>query len=270
MIQVEGEDWQRHRKITTPPFNENNNDLVWVESLRQTKDMLQYWTRHDQNGVCSTVQDTKILTLHVLSCAGLGQAHSSHSAIDPPEVATEMNYRDAISLILQNAAIVMLLPPRLHWLPFLPKKIAKVGKAVFAFRKYMTGVLNEERNLISQRKPGAGNLMSNLVRASEEASQPRSRQGPAGLTSDEIFGNMFIFNSAGHETTANTLSYGILLLAAHPEWQQWITEEVRHVLKDAPSETWSYADVFPRLKRCRAVMVILRIGLVLIVDSNTE
>ena len=150
-----------------------------------------------------------------------------------------MNYRDAISLILQNAAIVMLLPPRLLWLPFLPKKIAKVGKAVSAFRKYMTGVLNEERNLISQRKPGAGNLMS---------------------TSDEIFGNMFIFNSAGYETTAKTLSYGIFLFAAHPEWQQWIAEEVRHVLKDAPSETWSYADVFPRLKRCRAVMVSSRLN----------
>lgn len=162
----------------------------------------------------------------------------------------------------------MLLPPRLLWLPFLPKKLARVGKAIAAFRKYMAGVLDEERNLISQRKPGAGNLMSNLVRASEEALQPQSRQGPAGLTSDEIFGNMFIFNSAGHETTAHTLSYGILLLAAHPEWQQWIAEEVRHVLKDAPSEKWSYADLYPRLKRCRAVMVSSRSGLILMVDSK--
>lgn len=217
--------------------------------------MLQYWRRHDQNGVCSTVQDTKILTLNVLSCAGLGQANSFQSAIDPPEAASGMNYRDAISMIPQNAAIVMLLPPRLLRLPFLPKKLAGVGEAIVAFRKHMTDVLNKERTLISQRKPGTGNLMSNLVRASEEASQPHLRRGPAGLTSDEIFGNIFIFNFAGHETTANTLSYGILLLAAHPEWQQWVAEEVRHVLKDARSERWSYADVFPRLKRCRAVMV---------------
>lgn len=229
--------------------------------------MLQYWTRHDQNGVCSTVQDTKILTLNVLSCAGLGQVHSFQSGIDAPEAAIEMNYRDAISTILQNAAIVMLCPTGLLRLPFLPKKIARVGQAIVAFRKYMTDVLNEERNLISQRKPGAGNLMSNLVRASEEASQPQLRQSPTGLTRDEIFGNMFIFNSAGHETTANTLSYGILLLAAHPEWQQWIAEEVRHVLKDARSETWSYADVFPRLKRCRAVMVSSKSGLVLMVHE---
>ena len=28
---VNGETWQRHRKITTPPFNERNSSLVWTE-----------------------------------------------------------------------------------------------------------------------------------------------------------------------------------------------------------------------------------------------
>ncbi len=127
-----------------------------------------------------------------------------------------MSYPDSMSLIIQNAVIVMQLPPRLLWLPFLPKKIARVGKAIVAFKKPMPTVLNKERSLVSQRKRGAGNLMSSLVRASEEASQPQSRQRPAGLTNDELSGNMLIFNSAGHETTANTLSYGILLLAVNP------------------------------------------------------
>lgn len=137
LLTVEGEDWQRHRKITTPPFNEKNKNLVWVESLRQTRDMLRYWTRHDQNGVCSTVQDTKTLTLHVLARAGLGQTHSFQSAIDSPEPGAEMNYRDSISLILQNAVIVMMFPPKLLLLPFLPKKLMKLGNAIITFKKYM-------------------------------------------------------------------------------------------------------------------------------------
>lgn len=217
--------------------------------------MLRYWARHDHRGVRSTVQDIKILTLNVLARAGLGQAHSFQSVIDSPETATEMNYRDSMSLILQNAVIVMLLPPRLLLLPFLPKRLVSIGNAIVTFKKYMTKFLNEEKNQGFQRKPEAGNLMSSLVRASEEASRTASEHGPAGLTNDEIFGNMFIFNSAGHETTANTLSYGILLLAAHPKWQKWVAEEVLHVLKDGKSGTWSYEDVFPRLKRCRAILV---------------
>lgn len=255
MMKVEGEDWQRHRKITAPPFSERNNNLVWVESLHQASDMLQYWVQHDHNGLCSTVQDTKRLALHVLAKAGLGQTHSFQSAIDSTDTATEMNYRDSISVILQHAVIVMMLPPRLLLLPFLPKKLLRIGNAIVAFKKYMTEILNEEKNLVGQQKPGGGNLMSSLVRASEEASQTPSQHGQAGLTTDEILGNMFIFNSAGHETTANTLSYGILLLAVYPKWQNWVAEEVVHVLKDGKIETWNYEDVFPRLKRCCAIMV---------------
>ena len=30
-----GEDWARHRRITTPPFNERNSNNVWKESLSQ-------------------------------------------------------------------------------------------------------------------------------------------------------------------------------------------------------------------------------------------
>lgn len=217
--------------------------------------MLRYWAQHDHKGVCSTVQDTKILTLNVLARAGLGQVHSFQSAIDPQETVTDMNYRDSMSTILQNAVLVMLLPPRLLSLPFLPERLVRTGNAIVAFKKYMSEMLNEEKNSVHQRKPGGGNLMSSLVRASEEASQTTSQHGPVGLTMDEIFGNMFIFNSAGHETTANTLSYGILLLAAHPEWQKWIAEEIQHVLTDGRCETWNYEDVFPRLKRCRAIMV---------------
>ena len=36
---VEGAVWQRHRKITTPPFNERNSSLVWKESVRQAEEM---------------------------------------------------------------------------------------------------------------------------------------------------------------------------------------------------------------------------------------
>lgn len=40
---VSGAEWQRHRRITAPPFNERNMKLVWDESLRQASDMSQWW-----------------------------------------------------------------------------------------------------------------------------------------------------------------------------------------------------------------------------------
>lgn len=83
-----------------------------------------------------------------------------------------------------------------------------------------------------------------------------SHQG--GLRDDEILGNIFIYNFAGHETTGNVLSYSIHLLITHPEVQDWIGGEIRHYLDThKSSSTWTYEELFPKLKRCLAIMVSL-------------
>ncbi|MCJ1244328.1 hypothetical protein MMC30_001526 [Trapelia coarctata] len=263
---VEGEDWQRHRKITTPPFNERNNGLVWTESLRQAGDMLTSWIGRKDKAISSTAKDAKTLSLHVLAGAGLGKFYTFQSASDILGKSNSMDYRESLYTILQNAVLVIMFSPRLLLLPFMPSKLRHVGKAIAEFNSYMMGVLAEEKEMVSQRKPGTGNLMSSLVRASEEEVHSSTLKPSignkleatnhkhGGLTADEILGNMFIFNSAGHETTANTLAYGILLLAAHPEWQDWIAEELDCVLNHENSDSWNYESVFPRLKRCLAVM----------------
>lgn len=85
------------------------------------------------------------------------------------------SYRDSISLILQNAVILMLLPPRLLLLPFLPKRQGRIGNAIVAFKKYMTEVLNEEKNLVLQRKPWARNLMGSFIRRGGVANNVAAR-----------------------------------------------------------------------------------------------
>ncbi len=37
VVVVEGQRWRHHRKIVSPPFSENNNGLVWQETLDQTR-----------------------------------------------------------------------------------------------------------------------------------------------------------------------------------------------------------------------------------------
>ena len=47
----------------------------------------------------------------------------------------------------------------------------------------------------------------------------------------------------------------MLLLAAYPEVQDWVGEEVNTITANDQSETWDYTQVFPELERCRAVLV---------------
>jgi cytochrome P450 len=75
------------------------------------------------------------------------------------------------------------------------------------------------------------------------------------LTDDEIRGNIFIFNVAGHDTTANTLAYAFALLAINPEIQRWVMEEIDQYFHGDNSP--NYEGTYPQLKRIMAVMVSL-------------
>lgn len=203
--------------------------------------------------------------MHVLTCAGLGMSYSYESAMEPADPnSTMMDYRDALFLILDQTLLAVGLPHRLLTLPLVPKKWAKVAQAVTDFKRHMTNMLEKERQMMSVQPVGSENLMSSLVRGSEEARivmddnnhGNASHQG--GLRDDEILGNIFIYNFAGHETTGNVLSYSIHLLAAHPEVQDWIGGEINHYLDTHQcSSTWTYEELFPKLKRCLAIMVSL-------------
>lgn len=122
------------------------------------------------------------------------------------------------------------------------------------FQRYMTELYEEEKSQ-ARLKAGSGGgassktLMSSLVHASQDEAQ----QNGSGLTESEIYGNMFMLNFAGHDTTAHTFTFAIHFLAANPAVQDWVSEEVRTVLGD--NDDWDYATHFPRLRRCFAVML---------------
>lgn len=255
--QVGPVEWKRHRKIVAAPFNENTNKLVWSESLGQARDMLKEWTSWGGKGTIGIARDTRTLSLDVLAATGFNKSYKFRPSTEPgPDEAR--TYREALMMTLDNSLFMMLVPPRLLKVPFVPKTWSRIGQATSEFKSYMTSMSNEERRLLDAGKPGTGNLMSSLVRASEEEQERKEiahSEGPKGLSVSEILGNIYVINFAGHDTTANTLAYAMLLLAANPLVQEWVAEELEQVLPDENSETWDYVKLFPRLKRCLAVLV---------------
>lgn len=138
-------------------------NLVWVESLRQATEMLQWWKSDHPDGVQSTAKNIKALTLHVLASAGFGKSYPFRDSIVAADDPNHMNYREALSLILENAMLILIFGPkflvRLSW----PKKLAQLGQATVAFKQYMTDIMEEERLLMSQGKSGRKNLMTSLI-----------------------------------------------------------------------------------------------------------
>ena len=95
--------------------------------------------------------------------------------------------------------------------------------------------------------------MSILVRASDAEKMLGSNARP--LTDSEIHGNLFLYNLAGHDTTANTIVYAVILLAIYPEWQDWVAQEVEKVDNTEGTQSLDYEVVFPQMNRCIALMV---------------
>ncbi|KAE8130900.1 cytochrome P450 [Aspergillus pseudotamarii] len=213
-------DWPRHRKVLATPFNESAMSFVWDESVEQSRQMLDIWASPDLEKISSVARDTRTLSLNVLAAIGFRKSYPFQSAGEScyRTEGDSGSYRDALQT------------------------------------QHMVRMLDEEVQALNNGQAGSGGLMTSFVRAmnlKQHDAGGKTKGVPLqGLTIDEIFGNIFVINFAGHDTTANTLSFAFLLLAAYPEVQDWVAEEL--LLTDIRGR---YADLFPKLSRCRAIML---------------
>ncbi|KAJ2999270.1 hypothetical protein NUW58_g44 [Xylaria curta] len=254
---VEGSQWKKQRKITASCFNELTNEVVWTESLSLAVDMLHYWS--SKTSVRTTADDVRTLSLHVLSKAGFGKSYPFQGH-DTSMGATSsvLSYKDSLKEVLDNCVLIMALGTKFLSKPWLPHKLRRVHEACVAFQRHMASVYIEEKRALEDGRVSERNLLSSLIRASnEEAEASNERTGknsPVGLTELEIYGNMFVFNFAGHDTTAHTLMFAIAFLAANPLVQDWLSEEIQQVFKNFQPKEWDYRDLY-RLKRCNAILM---------------
>lgn len=256
---AEGHDWQRQRKLTAAPFNENKSPLVWRETIRQTKQIMVHWRSLTESGSPDTTDDARTLALNVLAFAAFEKSYTFQASDRNIIMDYErpMTYRDSIATILNNVLVVLVVPQPLFTLPFLPQSWQQVGKAMTFFRQYMEQQIRQEENMIAEGKPSSGSLVSNLVRAGHEDGHDANGQRHKPLTREEILGNIFVFNFAGHDTTAISLGYALLLLVAHRDVQDWVHEEIQYYTKSKAQGDVDpdYKTLFPQLKRCLAVLV---------------
>lgn len=269
---VNGKVWDRHRKITVPPFNEQNSALVWREAGEQAEQMLDVWTRRD--AVRSTQPDVHALALNVLCGAGFG-AHSGFVDATLPSSSSDgddsfsssspststnlkLGYRESLRMLLANIVQLVFLALLKRggfpdWLLFGSMK--KLSVAYEEFRAYMSEMLAREKRAFEQGDVSRHNLLSEMVRAMEGSGSAVGGGPGGGLTDEEVYGNLFIYNLAGHDTTAATLHFALTLLAVYPQWQAWIAEEIDAVHKADTSGLFYYEETFPKLTRVLALMV---------------
>lgn len=230
--------------------------FVWEEAIKQTTAMTEDWSLPEvkKAGIVSVQDDMRRISLNVLAATGFRKSYDFQG---PQSIQEETSYRAALQTILDNAIPLMLIPYQVLMAPMVPKRWGKIGRAGDSFKRYMVQMLEEEMEAVKQGDPGAGGIMTSLVKALEVFEKDVSADASLakGLSVEEIFGNIFVINFAGHDTTANTLAFAMLLLAREPDIQEWVAEEISRATRDLNYEEWTYERLFEQLLRCRAILV---------------
>lgn len=238
--------------------------------------MLYDWTIKFKGKPVRLEEDLRALTFDVLAVTAFPE--SSHGESRHTEVAVERtnskkqteSYREILHIVLENSILLMLIPYRRLTGTLVPRRLARIGHAAAAYKSILMKVVDGEARVINSMNSsgssssdqkdsdaGPGGLLTPLVRALEETNagkkDPKTRKG--GLSPDEILGNAFTINFAGHDTVLIALTFALTLLAVNPDVQGWLREEITTISQGQPLDSWDYSQVFPKLNRCHAVLL---------------
>ncbi|KAL2803109.1 putative cytochrome P450 monooxygenase [Aspergillus granulosus] len=246
-----GDEWKRHRRMFASNLDERISRTVWTESKVQAQDMFKYIINHPGN---QTLDGLKSVAINVIGQAGFNQKEDWTPGLrDRLRAAAtgKAAYFETLSLITQMFLEAALLPAKFLKLPIMSRGMQLLGYHIERTPEYVQEVLDEERQAMEKANGPRNNFLSLLLQLSDE--DRRAGQGQFSLSNDEISGSMFIFATAGYETTANMMGYSVILLTAYPQWQEWLREELQSLPED-PS-TWGYEEVFPKCRRTLALML---------------
>ena len=281
MINTDGDAWRLHRRVTGQAFSERLHRAVWEEGVNQARFMMGSWLASnaynpDSLRVTEIERDALHLALNVITGAAYGYPLRWNE--NPPCASpTSLSYRAAVVQFTAHLMPIFLTP---QWLLRLARKDSTRGRAweaYTAFESYMRGMLDHQRARLSAAECTDENLLTVLIRSEDQYDEKAGKR----MSAREVMGNTFIFLFAGHETTANTLHYSLLLLAQRPDVQQRFLDEVDDMYEKAAQEGRCELDYDLDFKRARwALAIMVRgkmyythyvpdVGLRLVVVRNT-
>ena len=199
-----GEHWRTHRRMVQPAFHKKKlHNLMGV--MREA--ILQELERIEPGKVQNVFPLMGDLAFQVVAKSLFGSS----------DIREKMSRLQYITEANQRMLIKEMRQPYLKWWYRLSGKIDKHLKMAGEGKRLLLEIVEERRSSGLEKD----DLLDMLLKARYEDGSPM----PDGQLLDEV---MILF-TAGHETTANALSFTLFLLAKNPAIQDQVYEEVSKV-----------------------------------------
>jgi len=204
LLLSEGDFWRRQRKLIQPAFHQGRITAYAQIMIDYTQRMLASWS----DGQALDMHEAMMrLTLGIVAKT-LFDADVSHEAEGVDAALTVL-----MGKFLRQAGMALLLPT---WVPLPTSQLLK--RAVGRLDKVIYGIIEQRR--------ASGQLSGDLLSAFLQAQDDEG----VGMTDRQLHDEIMTLFLAGHETTANVLSWTWLLLGQNPETEQKLIEELERVL----------------------------------------
>ncbi|KAK0462488.1 cytochrome P450 [Desarmillaria tabescens] len=233
ILLAEGDDHKRHRKVLLPGFGGPEAKYYVPVFFAHASKMGSKWkelisTTDEQSVIINVPLWTSHATLDAIGVAAFDYQFGALDNLENPLTVAYTNMLfDTFAVPTDNSTLSMCL---MDWLPnwfirFMIEKapidrLEHVRKTRELTRQVAKQLVNEKYEALAADKPKR-DIMSLLVKANV-SENPKTQ-----LDDEELLGQMNTIMFAGHETTANTLSWTFLELARRPDVQDRLRAEIR-------------------------------------------
>jgi cytochrome P450 len=215
LLSAEGEQWRVQRKVLAPIFARKKVLGFGSAMTGAADDLIRRWGRLGDGATIEVGAEMAKVTLDVLERTIFSDGFGSDAEVVRLAMATYFNTIGKISPL-----DVLGVPD------FFPRfSRVRIRSTLNFFESEVEKVISARRRILASRPDDAPNdLLTHLLQAFDSETE--------GITEGELRSNILTFVAAGHETTANTLSWAMFLLSQSREWRQRVEQEVDRELTE--------------------------------------
>jgi cytochrome P450 len=217
LLTSEGEFWKRQRKLMAPAFHHKRLLDFCDVMVRCASECADGWDRqvreHGGAPIVDVHEQMLALTFRIVGLTLFSTELGQKAGDMGPALATVLEHANYVVMTM------FLNPP--EWVP---------TRRNLGFRRALAIVDDVVLGIIAERRrtgEDPGDLLGMLMAATDES-------GGGGMSDRELRDEVATLVLAGHETTAQTLTWTLMLLSQHPDIERRLVAEIEQVCGDRP------------------------------------
>ncbi|KAL6627602.1 hypothetical protein ACP70R_031328 [Stipagrostis hirtigluma subsp. patula] len=219
----EGEKWARHRRIINPAFRLDKLKLMLPAFAVCCEDLVVRWEGlvavGDEPLEIDVWPEMQRLTGDVISRAAFGSSY-----LEGRRIFELQGEQVQLAMAVANKLHIpgyLLLPTRTN------RRMKKIAAEIEGILK---GIIERRESALRAGNAASEDLLGLLLESNMEQRRAGGGGSTSGMSTDDVIGECKLFYFAGMETTSALLTWTVVALCAHPEWQHRAREEVLRVL----------------------------------------